>query len=97
MYLIVFHFDVEKLKNELGNDYLNISQAQISENMVYPFTKLDTFSYMGDESISPVQCVLVIQNLSEKLNWFSRCIFDARLLKIGSNEDLMLAIKKSVI
>lgn len=96
MYLVVFYFDVNKLKNELGNDYLDISQAQISEHMIYPFTKLDIFSYIGDESISPVQCVLFVQKLSNKLGWFSRCIQDARLLRIESNEDLMLVISNSV-
>lgn len=92
MYLMVFHFNFDLLQQELGKSHIEYAQEQIMKKIPYSFTQLDTFSYIGDEMINTVQCVLAIQYLEKELVWFRRCLTDARLLKIDSNEDLIIAI-----
>jgi virulence-associated protein VapD len=48
--------------------------------------------YFGDERVTPVTCVLAIQELSKRFDWFSSCVRDIRMLRIEENNDLSPAI-----
>ena len=51
--------------------------------------------YFGDERVTPVTCVLAIQELSKRFGWFSTCVRDIRMLRIEENNDLTPAIESA--
>ena len=47
----------------------------------------------GDETVTAVKCVLVVQELGEQFPWFTACVKDLRMLRIEENNDLLPALK----
>ena len=48
--------------------------------------------YFGNENITAVSCVVVIQKLVQKYSWFSTCVKEVRMLRIEENTDLLPAL-----
>ena len=48
--------------------------------------------YFGNENITAVNCVVVIQKLAQKYSWFSACVKEVRLFRIEENTDLLPAL-----
>ena len=93
MYLIVLNFDMDSLNRFFVDDVVKKAQVQIEQSMMYPFKRIDTFSYIGDENINVVHCVLEMQRLAQKLSWFEEALLDSKLLRVESIEDLTVSIK----
>ena len=49
--------------------------------------------YFGDETITAVKCVLVVQELGKQFPWFTACVKDLRMLRVEENNDLLPALK----
>ncbi len=48
--------------------------------------------YVGGDGTNAVTCVLAIQDVAAKLDWFGSAVRDVRMLRIEENNDLRPAI-----
>jgi virulence-associated protein VapD len=59
----------------------------------YGFSAVLPGFYVGSDRLSAVQSVVAVQDLADRLAWFSPCLRSARLLRIEEDSDLMVALK----
>lgn len=48
--------------------------------------------YFGDEEVTAVKCVLSVQKLAQKYDWFKPSVSDIRMLRIEEMNDLSEAL-----
>lgn len=84
MYAIIFEFDSNNLINDIPNGYDSIRKFMASNYFEWKSPNL----YFGNNNIDAVMCILTVQRLSSKYEWFSTYIKDIRLLRIEDNIDL---------
>lgn len=51
--------------------------------------------YFGDDTVNAVTCVLAIQDVAQKLDWFGPSVRDVRMLRIEEFNDLSPALGKT--
>ncbi len=90
MFAIVFDLDINQLKSHYPNDsYKNAYKLIQKELESFGFERQQDSVYYGDrEKVSVVNCVLVVQLLSKKYEWFKPSVKDIRMLRIVDNDDL---------
>ncbi len=94
MYAIVFDLDTNCLANCFDKKSYNIAYKLIRDHMQENgFIWTQGSLYFGDNTINAVKCVLIVQALSKKYDWFGSCVRDIRMLRIEENNDLTQAIK----
>ena len=93
-YAIAFNLRTEDLtqyysEKSPGNAYKEIGNFLKANGFIHQLGSL----YFGDETIDAVRCVLLVQKLSKKLLWLSKCVTDIRMLRIEENNNLMPALE----
>lgn len=93
MYAIAFDLDTELLAQTYpgpswNNAYRDIRDAVAERGFIWQ----QGSAYFGDASVTPVTCVLCIQELTTRFAWFATCARDVRMLRIEENNDLRPAI-----
>jgi len=93
MYAIVFNLDTNVLQatyrnSSWNNAYFDI--RQVLEKRGFEWQQGST--YFGNERVTPVDCVLVVQELRREYDWFQPSVRDIRMLRIEENNDLLPAI-----
>ncbi len=93
MYAIVFDMDTENLKemyhgNNFNNAYVDIRNFLTNRG----FDWKQGSTYFGNETIDAVKCVIAVQKLARKYDWFTPCVRDIRMLRIEEDNDLLTAI-----
>lgn len=90
MYAIVFDLDIEKLKSNYPNDSYKNAYTHIQKELEsFGFERQQNSVYYGDrEKVTIVDCVLAVQSLSKKYNWFKPSVKDIRMLRIVDSDDL---------
>ena len=98
MYAIVFDLDTQNLKDTYHVDSYNNAYADIRSALRdYGFTNQQGSVYFGDVTkVDAVTCVLAVMDLAKKYTWFAPSVRDIRMLRIEENNDLMVAVQKSV-
>ena len=97
MYAIVFDLDTSCLKEVYpGASWNNASNEVRAFLAKHGFDWQQGSTYFGDETVNEVSCVLTIQDLTEAFDWFAPAVRDIRMLRIGSNNDLMPAVERVV-
>lgn len=56
------------------------------------FAKSGEGFFVGADELNAVDCVLAVQALSEKYDWFSHYVSDARMVRISEINDLKPAL-----
>ncbi len=94
MYAVLFDLDTNSLNdNYEGTTYHN-SYKLIRDFMTDNGFKWKQGSvYFGDDTIDAVSCVLTVQKLAKKYDWFATCVKDVRMLRIEENNNLLPAIQ----
>ena len=94
MYAVLFDLDTNCLNdNYEGTTYHN------SYKLIRDFMTANGFEwkqgsvYFGNDSIDAVTCVLTVQKLAKKYDWFTTCVKDVRMLRIEENNNLLPAIQ----
>ena len=85
MYAIAFDLDTDLLKTADVRAVLEEHGLSWRQGSVY----------FGDERVTPVTCVIAIQELAKRFDWFSACVRDIRMLRIEENNDLAPAIESA--
>ncbi len=94
-YAIVFDLDTNILQKIYPTAYTNAygDIRKILEN--YGFDWLQGSTYFGNETVDAVTCVLAIQDVAARFDWFSTAVRDVRMLRIEENNDLMPAVNRA--
>lgn len=93
-YAVTFDLEIASLEQHYG-----VPSAGNAYGDIKKFLKANGFSrvqgsvYFGDETITAVKCVVVMQKLAKQFPWFPLSVKDVRMLKIEENNDLMPAIE----
>ncbi len=92
MYAVVFDLDIEILKAKYPNSYNNAYSdiRNFLEGEGFEWTQGSV--YFGTEKIDAVKCVLAVQKLNQRFNWFRDSVRDIRMLRIEEKNNLMDAI-----
>lgn len=97
MFAITFDLDTESLKNMYHNGSYNNAYTDVRRVLVdeYGFSWQQGSVYFGGTSVDAVSCVLAVQDLTARFDWFAPSVKDIRMLRIEDNNDLMPAIKRA--
>ena len=96
MYAITFDLDTTALRDayhnaSFNNAYMDIRNVLVDE---YGFEWQQGSVYFGGTTVDAVLCVLAVQDLASRYNWFTPSVRDIRMLRIEENNDLMPAVKR---
>ena len=93
MYAIVFDLDTNVLQATYHNASWNSAYSDIRRVLEQRgFEWQQGSTYFGNERVTPVDCVLVAQELKRTYPWFQPSIRDIRMLRIEENNDLLPAL-----
>lgn len=93
MYAIVFDLDTQVLQSTYRNDSWNnacVDVRRILEQRGFEWQQGST--YFGNDRVTAVDCVLVVQELKRECDWFGPSVRDIRMLRIEANNDLSPAL-----
>lgn len=93
MYAISFDMDTNRMQElyegaSWRNGYTEIGNV-LSE---HGFTWKQGSVYFGNPDVNAVSCVLAIQDVAQRLNWFTASARDVRMLRIEEFNDLSPAL-----
>jgi virulence-associated protein VapD len=93
MYAICFDLDTERLHRHYSGPAPNYGYDEIRRILAkHGFSWQQGSVYFGNESTTPVHCVMAVQAIQRECPWFAKVINDIRMLRIEENNDLMPAI-----
>ncbi len=97
MYAITFDLDTDTLKNAYHNSSFNDPYSDVRKVLVeeFGFQWQQGSVYFGDENVDPVTCVMAVQELTTRFDWFEPSVRDIRMLRIDENNDLGPAIGRA--
>lgn len=98
MYAITFDLDTTVLQEVYHNASYNNAYTDIRKVLVdeYGFDWQQGSVYFGGKTVDAVVCVLAVQDLASRYDWFTPSVRDIRMLRIEENNDLMPAVERSV-
>lgn len=93
MYAIAFDLH----QDTLSKTYASVSYTNVYNDIRrilnnYGFERQQGSVYFGSDKVDAVTCVLAVQDLTRRYDWFSASIEDIRMLRIEDNNDLKPAI-----
>jgi virulence-associated protein VapD len=93
MYAICFDLDQDALKRHYPsathtNAYDDI--RRVFER--FGFNRQQGSVYFGNKNVTPINCVMAVQEMQRQNSWFGKVLTDIRMLRIEENNDLMPAI-----
>ncbi len=96
MYAITFDLETAAQRCASPDEWRANAYAAISKVLVeeFGFAWMQGAAYFGGAAVTPVTCVLAVQELAARFDWFAPAVRDIRMLRIEENNDLMPALKK---
>ncbi len=93
MYAIVFDLDTSTLENTYPNASWRNAYADVRRVLEQRgFDWRQGSTYFGNDRVTAVDCVLVVQELKRTYDWFQPSVRDIRMLRIEENNDLAPAL-----
>lgn len=93
MYAISFDLCVNSLhEHYTGNNYNNAYMEIKRYLSARGFESKQGSIYFGDETITAVNAIMCVSNMSKKFPWLKECVSDIRLFRISENDDLTPAL-----
>jgi virulence-associated protein VapD len=97
VYAIAFDMDTKEMEARYGNPNWRNGYAEIGGILKeHGFDDHKQGSvYFGDrERVTAVSCVVAIQDVAQRLPWFSASVKDIRMLRIEEEDDLSVALQR---
>jgi virulence-associated protein VapD len=95
MYAIAFDLDTDALQQAYGSDnWRNAYEAIRAAFEKHGFNRQQGSVYFGNQEVTPVHCVLAVQEACRRYPWFRFVVRDIRMLRIEENNDLLPAITR---
>lgn len=93
VYAIAFDLDTSQLEKLYPNPSWRNAYTDVRKELEsHGFDHQQGSVYFGTERVDAVRCVLAVQSLSSKFEWFTPSVHDIRMLRIEENNDLGPAI-----
>ena len=93
VYAICFDLDQEQLGIHYpGDSSTNAYDAVRRVLEVYGFHRQQGSVYFGNDTVTPVTCVMAVQAVQKRYAWFGKVVSDIRMLRIEEHNDLLPAI-----
>ena len=93
MYAITFDMDASRMEELYPSQNWRDGHRQIGRILSeHGFDWKQGSVYFGDDSVNAVTCVLAIQDVSRRLDWFGPAVRDVRMLRIEEFNDLAPAV-----
>lgn len=97
MYAITFDLDQETLKASYSSASYTNAYTDIRKVLAaHGFDWVQGSVYFGNETVSPVTCVMAVLDMKARYPWFQSSVRDMRMLRIEDNNDLMPIIQGAV-
>jgi virulence-associated protein VapD len=97
MYAIAFDLDTAALEEHHPADSWQKAYREIKDGLAeHGFERQQGSVYFGDKNVTSVTCVLAVQDLAAKFDWFAESVRDIRMLRIEEHNDLSVAIPRPV-
>jgi virulence-associated protein VapD len=95
MYAITFDLEMSALREAYPNDshanaYMDIRKVLEEHGFEWQQGSV----YFGGAGVDAVVCVLAVQDLAARHDWFASSVRDIRMLRIEENNDLMPAVQR---
>jgi virulence-associated protein VapD len=89
MYAITFDMDTTRMEEVYPGPSWRNGYTEIGNVLRdHGFTWKQGSVYFGDETVNAVTCVLAIQDVGRRLDWFGPAVRDVRMLRIEEFNDL---------
>jgi virulence-associated protein VapD len=96
VYAITFDLDTQTLEDSYGTPSWRNAYADIRNTLAgHGFDWKQGSVYFGNETVDAVTCVIAVQDLTRRFEWFRPSVRDIRMLRIEENNDLGPAIESS--
>ena len=93
MYAIAFDLDTEALRKHYPTSSFKHAYDDIRVALARRGFEWQQGSvYFGNATVTPVTCVLAVQEVTAAFEWFARSVRDIRMLRIEENNDLRPAL-----
>lgn len=93
MYAIAFDLEMEALKLHYPNSSYTNAYEDIRKVLeTHGFSRQQGSVYFGNDTVTPVTCVLAVQDVQKVHPWFAKAVRDIRMLRIEEHNDLLPAI-----
>lgn len=93
MYAIAFDLEMDALKLHYPNSSYTNSYEDIRKVLeTHGFSRQQGSVYFGNDTVTPVTCVLAVQDVQKTHPWFAKAVRDIRMLRIEEHNDLLPAI-----
>ncbi len=93
MYAICFDLRTDALKRHYGGVHHQNAYDDIARVLrEHGFQRQQGSVYFGQRSTTAVQCVLAVQDLANRYDWFRLVVRDIRMLRVEENNDLLPAL-----
>lgn len=97
MYAITFELDMDTLRASYPNQSYTNAYSDIRKVLgSHGFDWVQGSVYFGNETVTPVSCVLAVLDMKARHPWFASSVRDMRMLRIEDNNDLMPIIQGAV-
>lgn len=95
MYAIAFDLEMEALKLHYSNASYQNAYEDIRKVLEgFGFSRQQGSVYFGNDTVTPVTCVLAVQEVQKAHPWFAKAVRDIRMLRIEEHNDLLPAISQ---
>ncbi len=96
MFAVTCDLDTQTLEQTYGNPSWRNAYGEIRKTLAEHGLDWQQGSvYFGNDKVDAVTCVLAVQDLTERYQWFHPSVRDIRMLRIEDNNNLMPAIEKA--
>ena len=93
MYAITFDLDTQLLEGHYASASWRDAHMDIRKALdEFGFNWQQGSVYFGGDKVDAVTCVLAVQDLARRYDWFAPSVRDIRMLRIEDNNDLRPAI-----
>ena len=95
MYAIAFDLEIDVLKAHYPNPSYQNAYEDIRRVLeTHGFARQQGSVYFGNDTVTPVTCVLAVQDVQKHHSWFGKAVRDIRMLRIEEHNDLLPAISQ---
>lgn len=96
VYAIAFDLDTIRAKAIFGEGNTHY-YAQIASVLAeFGFAPTQGSLYFGDDTSDAVRCVMAVQALDRRFEWFARIVRDLRMLRVDEDNDLLPALSNEL-
>jgi virulence-associated protein VapD len=97
MYAITFDMDTTRMQDVYPGESWRNGYTEIGRILrEHGFDWQQGSVYFGSETVNAVTCVLAIQDVARRLNWFGPSVRDVRMLRIEEFNDLGPAVEDTI-